>query len=59
MKSKKTLVVVGAVLVMVLATVGIAGAPRKYKAILGALRGRWINVLITDRTTAARLLEAD
>ena len=36
--------------------VGIAGGPRKYEAILGALRGGWINVLITDSTTAERLL---
>jgi DNA-binding transcriptional regulator LsrR (DeoR family) len=37
-------------------SVGIAGGARKYEAIRGALRGRWINVLITDRTTAERLL---
>ena len=37
-------------------SVGIAGGPRKYEAILGALRGGWINVLITDSTTAERLL---
>ena len=36
--------------------VGIAGGARKYEAILGALRGGWINVLITDSTTAERLL---
>jgi DNA-binding transcriptional regulator LsrR (DeoR family) len=36
-------------------TIGIAGARRKYEAILGALRGRWVNVLITDRLTAERL----
>jgi DNA-binding transcriptional regulator LsrR (DeoR family) len=36
--------------------VGIAGGERKYEAIRGALRGGWINVLITDRTTAERLL---
>jgi DNA-binding transcriptional regulator LsrR (DeoR family) len=35
---------------------GIAGGARKHDAILGALKGRWINVLITDRTTAERLL---
>jgi DNA-binding transcriptional regulator LsrR (DeoR family) len=37
-------------------SVGIAGGARKYEAIRGALRGGWINVLITDRTTAERLL---
>lgn len=36
--------------------VGVAGGERKYEAIRGALRGRWINVLITDRVTAERLL---
>ena len=36
--------------------VGIAGGSRKTRAILGALRGRWINVLITDRDTAKALL---
>jgi DNA-binding transcriptional regulator LsrR (DeoR family) len=37
-------------------TIGIAGGRRKYEAILGALRGRWVNVLITDRGTAERLV---
>jgi DNA-binding transcriptional regulator LsrR (DeoR family) len=37
-------------------SVGIAGGARKYDAIHGALRGGWINVLITDRATAERLL---
>jgi DNA-binding transcriptional regulator LsrR (DeoR family) len=36
--------------------VGIAGGERKYEAIRGALRGHLINVLITDRTTAERLV---
>jgi DNA-binding transcriptional regulator LsrR (DeoR family) len=36
--------------------VGVAGGERKYEAIRGALRGRWINVLITDHVTAERLL---
>ena len=35
--------------------VALAGGPRKYAAILGALRGRFVNVLITDRFTAERL----
>jgi DNA-binding transcriptional regulator LsrR (DeoR family) len=36
--------------------VGVAGGSRKYAAILGALRGHWINILITDHFTAARLV---
>jgi DNA-binding transcriptional regulator LsrR (DeoR family) len=36
-------------------TVALAGGPRKSEAILGALRGRFVNVLITDRFTAQRL----
>ena len=35
--------------------VGIAGGKRKYAAILGALRGKLINILITDQFTARRL----
>jgi len=35
--------------------IGIAGGSRKYAAILGALRGHWINILITDHFTARRL----
>lgn len=38
-------------------SVGIAGGQRKLQAIQGALRGRWINVLITDRWTATALAE--
>ena len=37
-------------------TIGIAGGRRKYDAILGALRGRWVNVLVTDRVTAEKLV---
>jgi DNA-binding transcriptional regulator LsrR (DeoR family) len=37
-------------------SVGIAGGVRKYKAILGALNGHYINVLITDRQTAEKLV---
>lgn len=37
--------------------VGIAGGERKYAGILGALRGCWVNILITDRITAKRLAE--
>ena len=39
--------------------VGIAGGKRKTAAIRGALAGGWINMLITDRNTAERLLQAD
>lgn len=39
--------------------VGIAGGKRKLAAIRGALAGGWINMLITDRTTAERLLQAE
>jgi DNA-binding transcriptional regulator LsrR (DeoR family) len=40
-------------------TVGIAGGVRKFEAIRAAVRGRWIDVLITDLTTARRLAESD
>jgi DNA-binding transcriptional regulator LsrR (DeoR family) len=35
--------------------VGMAGGKQRFPAILGALRGRWINILITDQFTAKRL----
>ncbi len=35
--------------------VGVAGGRRKYAAILGALRGKLVNILITDHFTADRL----
>lgn len=38
-------------------SVGIAGGIRKYPAILGAIKGRYINVLITDRQIAEKLME--
>jgi DNA-binding transcriptional regulator LsrR (DeoR family) len=38
--------------------VGIAGGKRKTVAILAALNGRWIDVLITDRWTAGALLDS-
>lgn len=38
--------------------VGVAGMTYKTDAILGALRGRLINALITDTAVAAKLLEA-
>ena len=37
-------------------SVGVAGGKRKFNAILGALRGGLINVLITDCYTAERLV---
>jgi len=37
--------------------IGVAGGAEKYEAILGALRGGYINVLILDSVTALRLLE--
>ena len=37
--------------------VAIAGGPEKTHAILGAVRGGFVNVLITDHQTAKRLLE--
>jgi DNA-binding transcriptional regulator LsrR (DeoR family) len=36
-------------------TVGIAGGKRKFAAILAALRGKWVNTLVTDQFTADRL----
>ncbi len=36
--------------------IGIAGGKKKVQAILGALRGQWIDVLITDRRTAEAVL---
>jgi DNA-binding transcriptional regulator LsrR (DeoR family) len=36
--------------------VGIAGGPRKYEAVRGALLGGLVNVLITDHVTAERLV---
>lgn len=39
--------------------VGVAGGQRKRAAILGALKGQWINVLITDRRTAEFLMSAE
>jgi len=39
--------------------VGIAGGKRKTAAIRGALAGGWINMLITDRSTAERLLQSN
>ncbi len=37
--------------------IGIAGGPEKFEVIRAALRGKFINVLITDINNAHRLLE--
>ena len=37
--------------------IGVAGGPRKFEAIRAAVRGGWIDVLITDSFTARRLVE--
>lgn len=39
--------------------VGVAGGASKFAAIRGAVRGGWVNVLITDVTTARRLVAED
>jgi len=38
--------------------VGVAGGEEKVAAILGALRGEYLNVLVTDTVTARAVLEA-
>jgi len=38
--------------------IGVAGGAPKFDAILGALRGKWINILVTDHFTAKRLADA-
>ncbi len=38
-------------------SIGVAGGERKFDAILGAIRGGWVNVLVTDHLTARRLIE--
>ena len=37
--------------------IGVAGGKRKVDAILGALNGSWVNILITDRAAARVLLD--
>ena len=37
--------------------IGIAGGVSKAEAILGALRGRFVNILVTDESAARRVLE--
>jgi DNA-binding transcriptional regulator LsrR (DeoR family) len=39
-------------------SVALCGGKRKFAAILGALRGRWVNTLVTDQFTAQRLAKA-
>lgn len=36
--------------------IGVAGGPSKFDAIRGALKGKYVNVLITDEETAEKLL---
>ncbi|MBM3708273.1 MAG: sugar-binding transcriptional regulator, partial [Actinobacteria bacterium] len=38
-------------------SIGVAGRKEKAEAILGALRGKYINILITDNTAAERILK--
>ena len=38
-------------------SIGIAGGELKAEAILGAIRGKYINILITDSTAAEKILE--
>jgi deoxyribonucleoside regulator len=40
-------------------SIGVAGGRHKSKAILGALRGKLINILVTDRLTACEILKQD
>jgi len=37
--------------------IAVAGGRRKYYAILGALKGKLINILVTDHYTATRLIQ--
>ena len=37
-------------------SIGVAGGARKFDAILGAIRGGWVNVLVTDHLTARQLI---
>ncbi len=39
-------------------TIAVAGGPTKYAAIQGAVRGGWVNSLVTDLQTAKHLLKA-
>jgi DNA-binding transcriptional regulator LsrR (DeoR family) len=39
-------------------SVAICGGKKKFPAILGAVRGKWFNTLITDQYTAQRLVKA-
>jgi DNA-binding transcriptional regulator LsrR (DeoR family) len=37
--------------------IGFAAGAQKAKAVLGALRGHWVNGLVTDETCAREILE--
>jgi DNA-binding transcriptional regulator LsrR (DeoR family) len=47
------------VLMQIPTRIGIAGGSGKIKAILGALRGEYINILVTDDITAAAVLHME
>jgi len=38
--------------------IGVGGGPYKYRALKGALKGRFFNYLVTDHNTATRILES-
>ena len=38
-------------------SIGVAGGKEKADAILGALRGKYVNILITDNTAAEKILK--
>lgn len=40
-------------------TIGVAGGPSKVRPILGALRGKYLDVLVTDEQTAGAVLAAN
>ncbi|MCG2768797.1 MAG: sugar-binding transcriptional regulator [Chloroflexota bacterium] len=40
-------------------SIGIGGGPHKHQAILGALKGKLINLLVTDHATAKAILASD
>ena len=40
-------------------SIGVAGGSTKAEAILAALKGKYLDVLITDETTATNVLSAE
>jgi DNA-binding transcriptional regulator LsrR (DeoR family) len=55
--SRRIMSVTPADLIRVPRRVGVAGGASKYRAIRAALRGGWVNVLVTDLDTARGLVE--